>query len=118
MKFKLINVNRLQGKSDNQIKNKIFGLKKLLKGNVIMEEDPKLVKEVSDKYYFKKVTYNGTIYIKTEDFFVMACYLTVQWEQSNGRCLELTFQQKTLTEKFSQFFCDYSIYDNMFGFGF
>lgn len=59
---------------DNQTKNKIFRMKKMLKGsNIIMKEDLtnerlKLVKEASDKYGFKNVwTFNGIIFAKTEN---------------------------------------------------
>lgn len=59
---------------DNQTKNKIFRVKKMLKGsNIVMKEDLtnerlKLVKEASDKYGYKNVwTFNGIIFAKTEN---------------------------------------------------
>lgn len=58
---------------DNQIKNKIYRMKKMLKGTgIVMKEDLTIdrltaVKETSEKYGFKNVwTYNGVIYAKTE----------------------------------------------------
>lgn len=59
---------------DNKIKNKIFRLKKMLKGSkIVMKEDLtterlKVMKDASDKYGFKNVwSSNGIIYAKTDN---------------------------------------------------
>lgn len=58
---------------DNQVKNRIYGMKKMFKGTgIVMKEDLtinrlKVVKATSEKYGFKNVwTFNGVIYAKTE----------------------------------------------------
>lgn len=59
---------------DNQLKNKIYRMKKMLKGSgIVMKEDLtidrlKVVKETSEKYGFKNVwTFNGVIYAKGDN---------------------------------------------------